>query len=234
MPHTSEMPLSDDSPQKPRNKGGRPKGSKTRPKWLREALKRPRGRPKGSKNKPKTILGFLQDAMEIETPKRAPPKKPKSQKHVELGKLAQAKLTPEMRKERGLQGAEAAARSKNKPGRREGVPQAFNEWTYRAIQDEAKQDVQRIMKLMEDEGILPEDPLAREALQTALQLMREPGPKPFKHQVLRTILEYRLAKPTAKTDVTVRTAEDWLDALAAQEANESTDDDADEPTSGAE
>jgi hypothetical protein len=72
---------------------------------------------------------------------------------------------------------------------------------------------------MEQEGVLPEDPLAREALQEALKLMRAPGDKKFKHSVLRTILEYRLAKPTTKQDVTVRTAEDWLDELAEKEGD---------------
>lgn len=216
MPLPSETPSPDDS-QPPRNKGGRPKGSKTRPLWLREALKRPRGRPKGSKNKPKSIVAFLQEAVNLEKPKRLP-KREKNPKFVELGKLRQAKITPEDRARltEGLQ--------KGKGGRKEGVPLAFDQWTYRAIQDEAKLDVTRIMKLMADEGILPEDPLAREALETALQLMREPGTKDFKHKVLRTILEYRLAKPTAKTDITVRTAEDWLADLAAQEANDASDD----------
>lgn len=220
MQSSSETPSPDDSP--PRNKGGRPKGSKTRPKWLREALKRPRGRPKGSKNKPKSIVAFLQEAVALEKPKRVP-RKPKDEKLAEYARKGNALRTPEQRSVDAKKASLAAAASGNKAGRKEGVPLAFDQWTYRAIRDEAKQDVQRIMKLMDQEGILPEDPLAREALETALQLMREPGPKPFKHQVLRTILEYRLAKPTSKSDVTVRTAEDWLDDLASQENNEPSD-----------
>jgi hypothetical protein len=76
---------------------------------------------------------------------------------------------------------------------------------------------------MDKEGVLPEDPLAREALQEALKLMRSPGDKKFKHSVLRTILEYRLAKPTSKQDITVRTAEDWLDEIVEKEGDAQPD-----------
>ena len=221
MQSPSETPSSDDSP--PRNKGGRPKGSKTRPKWLREALKRPRGRPKGSKNKPKTILGWLQESLEIQEPKRAP-RKLKDEKAAEYARKGAAMLTPERRSELAKK-ASLAAKAKGKPGGRPlGVPAAYkSQWAYRAEQDAAKQDVKRIISIMAEEGILPEDPLAREALETALQLMREAGPKDFKHKVLRTILEYRLAKPAQKQDVTVRTAEDFLDELAAKESDEPSD-----------
>jgi hypothetical protein len=217
MPLPSETPSPDESLPQPRNKGGRPKGSKTRPKWLRESLKRPRGRPKGSKNKPKTILGFLQEAVNLEKPKRLP-KREKNPEMVRLGKLRQAKLTPEEK-------AEGIKRLREcKGGRKQGVPTAYDQWTYRAIRDDALKEIKRIVKIMDQEGSLPENPLARQAMMAALELLAEPGTKDMKLKVLRTILEYNLAKPVVKTDVTVRTAEDWLAELASKEDDASPND----------
>jgi len=69
---------------------------------------------------------------------------------------------------------------------------------------------------MDQQGLLPEDEIAREAILQALQLMREPGDKKFKLSVIRTLLDHTHAKPVQKSDVTVRTAEDFLNELAAE------------------
>lgn len=201
--------------QRPR---GRPPGSKTRPKWLRDLEKQQkhprRGRPKGSKNKPTTLDAWLTEAMENQLPPKPPPK-PKDQSKVRENN-ALNRLTPEERSERARK---AALSRKVHKGQHVGAPFHWTEQEYAPLRIEAEREAQRIYKIMEQDGLLPEDPLAREALLEALKLMRAPGDKKFKHSVLRTILEYRLAKPTTKTDVTVRTAEDWLDEIAEKEGD---------------
>jgi hypothetical protein len=201
---------------------GRPPGSKTRPKWLRDqekAAKHPtRGRPKGSLNKPKTLEAFLAQAMTVTLPPKPPPK-PKNQNLVRPGNNL-TKGTPE---ERSARSRKAALSRKTHAGRAPGTPPHWGTKEYEPLRAEAEREAKRIYNIMDKEGVLPEDPLAREALQEALKLMRSPGDKKFKHSVLRTILEYRLAKPTSKQDITVRTAEDWLDEIVEKEGDAQPD-----------
>lgn len=206
----------------PPPKRGRPQGSKTRPQWLRDqekAQKHPRrGRPKGSPNKPKTLESWIAAAIEVQLPPKPPPR-PKDPSRARHENNWLNKLTPEERSDRARK---AALSRKTHGAKAPGTPPHWATHEYAPLLKEAEREAKRIYKIMEQEGILPEDPLAREALQEALKLMRAPGDKKFKHSVLRTILEYRLAKPTTKQDVTIRTAEDWLDDLAEKEGDADT------------
>lgn len=201
-------------------KRGRPLGSKTRPQWIREAEKqlpkRPRGRPKGSPNKPKTMETWLAAAMTTELPPKPPPR-PKNPNKARHKNNALNRLSPEERSERARK---ASLARKTHGARAQGTPPTWATHEYAPLLKEAEREARRIFTIMENEGALPEDPLAREALLEVLKLLRLPGDRKFKHSLARTILEYRLAKPTTKTDVTVRTAEDWLDELVAKEGDE--------------
>jgi hypothetical protein len=206
--------LPSDVTEAPKNKGGRPKGSKTRPKWLREAVapQRPRGRPKGSKNKPKSLEAFLTQAMTVELPPKPPPR-PKNEKQK---RDTLSRLSPEERSA----SARKAALARKKHQRKAREPGTPNDWTnrdYAPLREEARLEARRIYKIMEKQGLLPEDEIAKEALLQALQLMREPGNKDFKLKVIRTLLEHTHAKPSQKQDVTIRTAEDFLDELAGKD-----------------
>lgn len=149
-------------------------------------------------------------------PKPAP--KPKN-KNLIRTKGSLANRPPEER----VALARKAALSRKKHQRGARIPGTPNDWTnkdYAPLREEAKAEARRIFKVMEKEGTLPEDPIAREALLTVLQAMREPGPKDFKHKAARTLLEYTMAKPSQKQDITVRSAEDFLDDLAANESDD--------------
>lgn len=122
--------------------------------------------------------------------------------------------------EKVANGIKSSAARKTHGSRGFGTPNGWKAWDFHPIRVEARKEAKRIIKIMADEGILPEDPMAREALEKTLQLMREQGSKDFQLKAARTILEYRLAKPTVKQDVTVRTAEDWLADLAAKESDD--------------
>lgn len=205
---------------------GRPPGSKTRPRWIRDREKlqpkRPRGRPPGAKNKPKTLEAYLSAAMAITELPPKPAPRPKDQSKVRLGNSNRLnRLTPE---ERSANGRKAVAARKTHAARAEGTPTGWATHEYAPLLKEAEREAKRIYRKMEQDGTLPEDPLAREALLEVLKLMRLPGDKKLKHSLARTILEYRLAKPTSKQDVTIRTAEEWLDDLAAKETDGSKSD----------
>lgn len=200
-------------------KRGRPKGSKTRPQWVRDMEtqnKRPRGRPKGSPNKPKTFEAFLKASLSTALPPKV--RRPRNERKARTGASNYLNtLTPE---ERSALARKAASSRKRHGARPPGTPTGLTEWEFAPVLIQARKEAQRIFNIMDQDGILPEDPLAREALLEVLTLMRLPGDKQLKHQLARTILEYWLAKPTTKQDVTVRSAEDWLDEIAAEQVGD--------------
>ena len=67
---------------------------------------------------------------------------------------------------------------------------------------------------MEKQGLVPEDEMAQAALKKAFTMMHEQNSTRDKLACARTILEFTKTKPATKTDVTVKTAEDFLDELA--------------------
>lgn len=194
--------------QQPRNKGGRPKGSKNKPKWLKDAQpKRPRGRPKGSKNKPKTLQGFIAEAMAV--PVTPPPRKPKNPNMVRPALNA---IPPEARIARAKKAQKA-----RKVDRGPACPKGWTLRQYLPLLEEATQEAKRIVKHMVEDGkISADDEIGKEAMTTVLALMRAPGSPEFKLKAARTALEYTKARPTQKSEVTVKTAEDFLDELAEQ------------------
>jgi len=72
--------------------------------------------------------------------------------------------------------------------------------------------------MLEQEGMVPEDQMAQEALKAALLLLRQPSSNKDKRDIIKIILDHTHAKPASKADVTVRSAEDWLLGLS-QEAD---------------
>ena len=206
-----------DTPQsKPKSKAGRPKGAKSRPKWLLEQLKkqpkRPRGRPPGSKNRPKTIEGLISQALEPPKPKpksRPEPRKSKGEHHFARLK----RENPEKLREISQKAANSAARKAlpyNAPGKPLGM--TMKEWA--RVKEDARILANRIYKIMEKDGALPENPIAREAMKRAMEMLAEDNSTKDKISLIRTLLEYNLAKPASTQNVNLKTAEDFLDELA--------------------
>lgn len=228
---SSTTPITDESPSQSsadispkKNKGGRPKGSKTRPKWLRDQLAqeskaRGPGRPKGAKNKPKTLEAFMALALEAQIPLTSPPK-PKRKERLRGAAKSLVRYSPAKRSELARKAALARKPSQCK-GRQPGDPFRWTTKQYAPIKEKARQEAREFFKEMDKQGLLPEDEIAREALLAALGMLREPscGNKDLKLKVIRTLLEHTHPKPSQKQDITVRTAEDFLDELAAQEGD---------------
>jgi len=103
-------------------------------------------------------------------------------------------------------------------GKAFGQPGSWSKRSFLIEKAKAEHEAKRIMAIMEQQGQLPEmDDLAKEALLNVLTMMRQPGNVKDKHSLARTILEYTKAKPASKSDVTVRTAEDFLDEIAERD-----------------
>lgn len=67
---------------------------------------------------------------------------------------------------------------------------------------------------MEKDGALPENPIAREAMKRAMEMLAEDNSAKDKISLIRTLLEYNMAKPASTQNVNLKTAEDFLDELA--------------------
>lgn len=168
---------------------------------------RPRGRPPGAKNIPK-IEEFVADSLlsPIPIPKLKPKAKPRG---------PWANMTPEQRSEYSKR--IAAKKKGHSGGRQKGVPQRLTKAEYQARLAEQTPIVKRIMKKMADNGQLPDDPRAVEALETSMIVLRTQEDAKTKLAAARLVLDFTKAKPTSKQEVTIKTAEDYLDELAEDE-----------------
>jgi flagellum-specific peptidoglycan hydrolase FlgJ len=80
-------------------------------------------------------------------------------------------------------------------------------WTI--ARKKAMSDLENIKKVAP-----PENEAAEEALLTALTVMRAPGDSRNKLAAAKLVLEFTKAKPQAKSEVTLKSAENWLASLA--------------------
>lgn len=162
---------------------------------------RPRGRPKGSKNIP-TLEAFAVESLEavIPTPKRrhGNPRPSRNIWH---------EMTPEQR-------SAHSAKMRAARGSRQGVPRGLTLAQFEAAKAAQKPIIQRIMKKMADTGQLPDDPRAVEALTEAMTVLRSPITAKEKIAAARLVLDFTKAKPTAKVEHTIKSAEDFLDEMA--------------------
>lgn len=168
---------------------------------------RPRGRPKGATNIP-SIETFVQDS--LSTPPPVPPRKPKAKPRGPWAHMA-----PEERSEHSKR--LAALKKGPSGGRRAGVPQKLTVDQFEALVAEQTPIVKRIMKKMADTGQLPDDPRAVAALEKAVLLVRTSQNEKNQIAAARLVLDFTKAKPTAKVEHTIKTAEDYLDELAEPE-----------------
>jgi len=74
--------------------------------------------------------------------------------------------------------------------------------------------------MLEQDGLVPEDQMAQEALKAALVLLRQPSSNKDKRDIIKIILDHTHARPATKTDLTVRSAEDWLRDIGEQLGSE--------------
>lgn len=78
----------------------------------------------------------------------------------------------------------------------------------RAAKKQVKKDMANIKKSVEL------DPMAEEALEGALSVLRMPNNQSSKLSAAKLILEFTKSKPVAKSEVSVNKAEEWLASLA--------------------
>lgn len=94
--------------------------------------------------------------------KKYPQRAPKKNYFAELGKTAEGRAKR----------AEWAKKPRKNPGRPAGVPHGYTKETIEPLRAKAKQEAERFVQIMSDNGEAPEDDFAKEALKTAVEVMR--------------------------------------------------------------
>lgn len=102
-----------------------------------------------------------------------------------------------------------------KCGRPLGSRDGISKKTRARFWKQARFEATLTMKKLEQAGKLVEaDDYAREALHEALVTMRLPGTARDKVAAARLVLDFTMAKPASKSEITVNKAEEWLAAVA--------------------
>ena len=111
---------------------------------------------------------------------------------------------------------EWSRKPKKNGGRPKGTPDGYTLEAITPIRAKAKQDAERIVKIMAEEHQI-DDEFAVEALRTAVEIMREPGQNRDRLTAARMVLDFTKTKPAAKSEVTIGKAEAFLESLLVDE-----------------
>lgn len=108
-------------------------------------------------------------------------------------------------------------KTRRKPTRAEsgvGIPRGMRRLQYKTFRKQARLEATLLMKKLDEAGVLDDaDDQAREALHTAISVMRGPESAKDKLAAARLVLDFTKAKPAQKQDITLNKAEAWLEAV---------------------
>jgi hypothetical protein len=120
------------------------------------------------------------------------------------------------------EGRELRRQWSNKPrkngGRPIGVSDGYTKESIAPIQAQAKIDAKRITQIMSDKYNI-EDEYQKEALKTAVTVMRLVGETRERLAAARLVLDFTKSKPAAKSDVSIHKAEDFLASLLIEDGD---------------
>ncbi len=147
---------------------------------------------------------------------KLPPKKKAYPKMSEAKKkntyFATLMSTPEGRALR----KEWSTRPRKNGGRPKGVPDGYSKETIAPLRVQAKLDAEKVVRIMSKEHNI-EDEYQKEALTTAVEVMRLVGETRERLAAARLVLDFTKSKPANKSDVTISKAEDFLAALLQED-----------------
>lgn len=105
------------------------------------------------------------------------------------------------------------------PGRPRGSIDGYSKYELNKQRKQAKAEAKEIVKYMEEKkGFeVPKAEFAREAIEAAVETMRMEAISPKdKLTAARLVLDFTLAKPSSSTEITVKTAESFLEDIAKE------------------
>jgi len=101
-------------------------------------------------------------------------------------------------------------------GRPRGVPDGMRKEQADALRAKVKKEAEKVVEVMAEKyGV--EDDYAKEALKTAVEVMRMVGETRERLSAARLVLDFTKQKPVAKSEVAVAKAEDFLSSLLTEE-----------------
>jgi len=111
---------------------------------------------------------------------------------------------------------EWSTKPRKNPGRPFGVPDGHTAKTIVPVREQAKQDAKKVVKIMSEKFNI-EDEYQKEALTTAVEVMRLDGQSRERLAAARLVLDFTKSKPASKSDVSISRAEDFLASLLTEE-----------------
>lgn len=118
------------------------------------------------------------------------------------------------------EGRELRKQWSNKPrknaGRPKGVPDGYTKAQIEPLREQAKKEAKQVVQIMSDKYEI-EDDYSKEALQTAVEIMRVPGETRERLSAARLVLDFTKSRPTTKSEVAISKAEDFLASLLEED-----------------
>ena len=104
-------------------------------------------------------------------------------------------------------------------GRPKGTPDGLRKEQADAMRVEVKKEAEKVVEVMAEKyGV--EDEYAKEALKTAVEVMKMQGETRERLSAARLVLDFTKQKPVAKSEVAVAKAEDFLASLLVEDDSE--------------
>ena len=93
--------------------------------------------------------------------------------------------------------------------------------TYLRYVADGKREARKILRYMTDKKMfVPDNDVSEEAFKVVLEVLRAPAHARDKLAAAKTLLEYTQRKPVAASEMTLNSAESFLDAILAEEKKE--------------
>ena len=147
--------------------------------------------------------------------KKAPPKpKTHPQRAPKKNYFATLMETPEGRALR----KQWSTKPRKNGGRPKGVPDGHTAESIKPIREQAKKDAIKVVDIMTDKYNI-EDEYQKEALTTAVEVMRCEGQTRERIAAARLVLDFTKSKPATKSNVSISKAEDFLASLLDDEGS---------------
>ena len=104
-------------------------------------------------------------------------------------------------------------------GRPRGVPDGYRKETIEPIRSKVKTEARKVVEIMAEQFNI-EDEYAKTALETAVEVMKTPGENRERVAAARLVLDFTKSKPSAKSEVSISKAEDFLASLMTDDEDD--------------
>ena len=109
-----------------------------------------------------------------------------------------------------------SSKPRKNAGRPKGVPDGYRKHMIEPLREEKRAEAEKVVEIMAKKvGV--EDNYAKEALTTAVEIMRSPDATRERLQAARLVLDFTKQKPATKSEMAISQAESFLEGLLKEE-----------------